>query len=73
MIPGGYAAGVMGMAGKFTTEGSDADIVNNPMQVKDGCLLPPTDNPGLGVDLVEEKWRRYLTEGKQIVRLGKCD
>ena len=73
MIPGGYAAGVMGMAGKFTTEGSDADIVDNPMQVKDGCLLPPTDNPGLGVDLVEEKWRRYLTEGKEIVRLGKCD
>jgi len=73
MIPGGYAAGVMGMAGKFTTEGSDADIVNNPMQVKNGCLLPPTDNPGLGVDLVEEKWRRYLTEGKEIVRLGKCD
>lgn len=73
MIPGGYAAGVMGMAGKFTTEGSDADIVNNPMQVKGGCLLPPTDNPGLGVDLVEEKWRRYLTEGKEIIRLGKCD
>ncbi|MBO4861965.1 MAG: mandelate racemase/muconate lactonizing enzyme family protein [Firmicutes bacterium] len=73
MIPGGYAAGVMGMAGKFTTEGSDADIVDNPMQVKGGCLLPPTDNPGLGVDLVEEKWRRYLTEGKEIVRLGKCD
>ena len=72
MIPGGYAAGVMGMAGKFTTEGSDADIVDNPMQVKDGCLLPPTDNPGLGVDLVEEKWRRYLTEGKEIIRLGKC-
>lgn len=73
MIPGGYAAGVMGMAGKFTTEGSDADIVDNPMQVKGGCLLPPTDNPGLGVDLVEEKWRRYLTEGKQIIKLGKCD
>ena len=73
MIPGGYAAGVMGMAGRFTTEGSDADIVDNPMQVKGGCLLPPTDNPGLGVDLVEEKWRRYLTEGKEIVRLGKCD
>ena len=73
MIPGGYAAGVMGMAGRFTTEGSDADIVDNPMQVKGGCLLPPTDNPGLGVDLVEEKWRRYLTDGKEIVRLGKCD
>lgn len=73
MIPGGYAAGVMGMAGKFTTEGSDADIVNHPMEVKDGCLLPPTDNPGLGVDLVEEKWKRYLTVGKEIIRLGNCN
>ncbi len=72
MVPGGYAAGVMGMAGRFTTEGSDADIVDHPMEVKDGCLLPPTDNPGLGVDLVEEKWRRYLTEGKEIIKLGKC-
>lgn len=69
--PGGFAAGVMGMAGKYTTEDSDADIVDNPMLVKDGHLYAPSDRPGLGVELVEEKWRRYLTPGKDIVRVGK--
>jgi L-alanine-DL-glutamate epimerase-like enolase superfamily enzyme len=68
--PGGYAAGVMGMAGKFTTEDSDADIVDNPMLVKGGHLYAPSDRPGLGVELVEEKWRRYLTPGKEVIRLG---
>jgi len=71
--PGGFAAGVMGMAGKFTTEDSDADIVDNPMLVKGGHLYAPSDRPGLGVELVEEKWRRYLTPGKEIIRIGKCD
>lgn len=70
--PGGFAAGVMGMAGKFTTEDSDADIVDNPMLVKGGHLYAPSDRPGLGVELVEEKWRRYLTPGKEIVRIGQC-
>ena len=70
--PGGFAAGVMGMAGKFTTEDSDADIVDNPMLVKGGHLYAPSDRPGLGVELVEEKWRRYLTSGKEIVRIGQC-
>ena len=70
--PGGFAAGVMGMAGKFTTEDSDADIVDNPMLVKGGPLYAPSDRPGLGVELVEEKWRRYLTPGKEMVRIGQC-
>lgn len=70
--PGGFAAGVMGMAGKFTTEDSDADIVDNPMLVKGGHLYAPSDRPGLGVELVEEKWRRYLTPGKEIIRVGRC-
>ena len=70
--PGGFAAGVMGMAGKFTTEDSDADIVDNPILVKGGHLYAPSDRPGLGVELVEEKWRRYLTPGKEIIRVGRC-
>lgn len=68
--PCGFAAGVLGMAGKHTTEGTTADIVDNPQLVKDGFLYAPSDRPGLGVSLVEEKWRRYLTPGKEIVRLG---
>ena len=68
--PCGFAAGVLGMAGKYTTEGTTADIVDNPQLVKDGFLYAPSDRPGLGVSLVEEKWRRYLTPGKEIVRLG---
>lgn len=68
--PGGYAAGVMGMAGKFSTEDSDADIVDNPMLVKDGHLYAPSDRPGLGVNLVEDKWRSYLTPGSEIIKLG---
>jgi L-alanine-DL-glutamate epimerase-like enolase superfamily enzyme len=71
--PGGYAAGVMGMAGKFSTEDSDADIVDNPMLVKGGHLYAPSDRAGLGVELVEDKWRRYLTPGKEVVKLGKCE
>jgi L-alanine-DL-glutamate epimerase-like enolase superfamily enzyme len=71
--PGGYAAGVMGMAGKFSTEDSDADIVDNPMLVKGGHLYAPSDRPGLGIELVEDKWRRYLTPGKEVVKLGKCE
>lgn len=68
--PCGFAAGVLGMAGKYTTEGTTADIVDNPQLVKDGFLYAPSDRPDLGVSLVEEKWRRYLTPGKEIVRLG---
>ena len=69
--PGGYAAGVMGMAGRFSTEGWDGDIVDNPMLVKGGHLYAPSDRPGLGVNLVEEKWRQYLTPGKEIIKLGQ--
>ena len=70
--PGGFGGGVLGMAGKFTTEGSDADIVDYPMLIKGGHLYAPSDRPGLGIELLEEKWKRYLTPGKDIVRLGIC-
>ncbi|MDR1124042.1 MAG: LL-diaminopimelate aminotransferase [Elusimicrobiota bacterium] len=43
------------------------------MLVKGGHLYAPSDRPGLGVELVEEKWRRYLTHGKEIIRLGIGD
>ena len=71
--PGGYGAGLMGMAGKFTNEDSDADIVDYPLLIKDGHFFGPSDRPGLGVNLVEEKYMRYITEGKEIVKLGKCE
>ena len=69
--PEGHAAGLMGMAGKFNTIDFDGDIVDNSPMVKNGKLQAPT-GPGLGLNLVEDKWRRYLTSGKEIVRLGKC-
>lgn len=68
--PGGYAAGLMGMAGRFDTVGWDGDITDNTPVVKNGHLRAPR-GPGLGVNLVEDKWRRYLTPGKEIVKLGK--
>ena len=69
--PEGHAAGLMGMAGKFNTIDFDGDIVDNSPMVKNGKLQAPT-GPGLGLNLVEDKWKRYLTSGKEIVRLGKC-
>ena len=71
--PCGFAAGVLGLAGKNTTEGMTADVVDQPVLVKDGFLYAPGDRPGLGVMPVEEKWRRYLTPHKEVIRLGKTD
>lgn len=68
--PEGHAAGLMGLAGKFDTIDFDGDIVDNSPLVKNGKLQAPK-GPGLGVNLVEDKWRRYLTPGKEIVKLGK--
>ncbi len=68
--PGGYAAGLIGMAGKFDTVGFDGDIVDKTPVVKNGKLRVP-EGPGLGVQLVEEKWRRYLTPGKEIIQVGR--
>jgi L-alanine-DL-glutamate epimerase-like enolase superfamily enzyme len=70
--PNGYGAGLMGMAGKFDNVDSDTDIVDRPLLIKDGYFYGPNDSPGLGVNLVEEKYMRYLTEGKDIIKLGKC-
>ncbi len=68
--PGGYAAGLIGMAGKLDTIAFDGDIVDKTPLVKDGKLRVP-EGVGLGVELVEEKWRRYLTPGKETIRLGR--
>ena len=68
--PGGYAAGLIGMAGKLDTVGFEGDIVDKTPVVKNGKLRVP-EGPGLGVQLVEEKWRRYLTPGKEIIKLGR--
>ena len=57
------------MAGKLDTVGFEGDIVDRTPLVKDGKLRVP-EGIGLGVELVEEKWRRYLTPGKDIIRLG---
>ena len=68
--PGGYAAGLMGIAGKFDTVDFDGDIVDNTPLVRNGRLHAP-GGPGLGVNLVEEKWKRYLTPGKEVIKLGR--
>ena len=68
--PEGHAAGLMGIAGKFDTVGFTGDIVDNSPLVQNGHLKAP-EGPGLGVNLVEEKWRRYLTPGKEIIKLGR--
>jgi L-alanine-DL-glutamate epimerase-like enolase superfamily enzyme len=68
--PEGHAAGLMAIAGKFDTVDFDGDIVDKTPLVKNGRLHAP-GGPGLGVNLVEEKWRRYLTPGKEIIKLGR--
>ncbi len=68
--PEGHAAGLMGIAGKFDTIDFDGDIVDNSPVVRNGHLQAP-GGPGLGMSLVEDKWRRYLTPGKEIIRLGR--
>jgi L-alanine-DL-glutamate epimerase-like enolase superfamily enzyme len=68
--PEGHAAGLMGIAGKFDTIGFTGDIVDNSPLVQNGHLKAP-GGPGLGVNLVEEMWRRYLTPGKEIITLGR--
>jgi L-alanine-DL-glutamate epimerase-like enolase superfamily enzyme len=60
----------MGRAGKFETVDWDGDIVDNTPLVKNG-RLHAQGGPGLGVNLVEEKWRRYLTPGKEVITLGR--
>jgi len=67
--PEGHAAGLMGIAGKFDTVDFEGDIVDNSQLVRNGHLQAP-GGPGLGMNLVEEKWRRYLTAGKEIILLG---
>ncbi len=68
--PEGHAAGLMGIAGKFDTIDFDGDIVDKTPLVKNGKLHAP-GGPGLGVNLVEEKWRRYLTPGKEVIKIGR--
>jgi L-Ala-D/L-Glu epimerase len=68
--PEGHAAGLMGIAGKFDTIDFDGDIVDNSPLVCNGKLKVP-GGPGLGMSLIEDKWRRYLTPGKEIIKLGR--
>jgi len=69
-LPGGYAAGIIGMAGTFHSTGFTGDIVDETPLVQDGRLRVP-ERPGLGVVLVEDCWRRYITPGKEVIRIGK--
>ena len=66
------AAGFVYLEGKFDTFGFDGDIVNNWPLGKNG-KPQSSDRRGLGVKLVEEKWRRYPTPGKEVVRPGRTE
>ena len=37
-----------------------ADIVKNPLEVKDGYAIVPVDGPGIGVELDEEKLEKWV-------------
>lgn len=69
-LPGGYAAGILGMAGSFDTKNFDGDIVENSPKIERGHLMVPEGN-GLGVELVEEKVRRYLTPNQKPILVGR--
>jgi muconate cycloisomerase len=69
-LPGGYGAGILGMAGAFDTRHFEDDIVSNPPRIEEGNLYVP-EGPGLGVELREDKVRTYLTRGASPVMVGK--
>jgi len=35
------------------------DVVADPMRVEDGHIVPPSDGPGLGITVDEDKIARY--------------
>jgi L-alanine-DL-glutamate epimerase-like enolase superfamily enzyme len=69
-LPGGYGAGLLGMAGSFDTRNFEGDIVEGSPRIENGHVLLPEGN-GLGVTLAEDKIKRYLTPGEEPIRLGK--
>ena len=71
-LPGGYAAGILGMAGAFDTKNFDGDIVDNSPRIEEGHLILP-EGHGLGVELVDEKVKRYLTSNQKPLLVGRKD
>lgn len=69
-LPGGYGAGILAIAGSFDTKNFDGDIVENSPRIENGQLLVPKGN-GLGVELVEEKMKKYLTPNQNSLLVGK--
>ncbi len=70
MLPGGYAAGVLGMAGALDNEDFDGDIVTGSPRVSGGRLSVP-QGPGLGVELRREKVAERLTPGREPLVVGE--
>ena len=68
-LPGGYGAGILGMAGSFDTKEFDGDIVDNSPRIEAGHLMVPKGN-GLGVELNGEKVTRYLTSNPKPILVG---
>jgi hypothetical protein len=56
----------MGVGGRFDTIDFEGDIVDKTPLVKNGRLHAP-GCPGLGVNLVEDKWRRHVTPEKDVI------
>lgn len=69
-LPGGYGAGILKIAGGFDTINFTGDIVDQTPVIKNGRLHLP-QRPGLGVELIEDRLKRYLTPGKEIITIGE--
>jgi len=69
-LPGGYGAGILAMAGSFDSKNFDGDIVENSPKIEEGHLILSEGN-GLGVELVEERVKKYLTPNQKPILVGK--
>jgi len=61
--------GPLNLFGTFDTlsiEKEHKDVITGYARIEKGFIYPP-EGPGLGVELDDEKVRRYLTPGKQIL------
>jgi len=72
MLPGGYAAGILGMAGARDNLDFDGDIVTNSPRVSGGRLSVP-QGPGLGVELRRDQVSRHLTPGREPIVVGETN
>ena len=68
--PGGYGMGLLKMSQQFDTKNWDGDIVFNTPKIENGFLEVP-EGPGLGVELNEKAIKKYLTPGKDRIRVGR--